>query len=140
MGEFEFWIRVAGTGGIVYIPELFSFFGRHSASNTATAKIYDHLVLTRTKAMAQLFEENPILKNSTVSVEQAIVGNFIWGAKSVHGIEGESPRFKEYLRAALEVLPSSQQLWQLINECSDLEFRGEMENLRLRKETSASPE
>lgn len=131
IGEFELWIRAANTGSILYYPALLSFFGRHFGSDTATAQWYDSSLANRARAMPELFEENPILRNSMVSVSQAIAGNYVWGAISVRGIEGESVRFKEYIRTALNLFPSSLYMWDLINSCSDEGFRQEMQAIAL---------
>ena len=100
IGEFEFWIRVAGAGRIIYAPCNISHFGRHSASNTCMAKTAEQLAGDRAKVMADLFRENRILAEADISVDQAIAGNYIWAANTVFGIEGPSEAFARLVAQA----------------------------------------
>lgn len=105
IGEFEFWIRIAGTGDIIYKPLMLSYFGHHSSSNTSNGWLYDVLTSQRAAVMQIIFDENSHLKGSSVSVEQAISGNFKWAAISVRDIEGESERYKLFMRLAFSCNP-----------------------------------
>ena len=114
MGEFEFWIRMANVGRILYVPHDLSHFGRHANSSTSTAVLYDRLMSERSRAMADLFRENRILRDSNVTVNQAIAGNYVWAANSVFGIEGASERYERFVENAFAHDPSNLHLPHLI--------------------------
>ena len=114
VAEFEFWIRLANVGPIVYVPTDISYFGRHSQSDTNTASLYDRLMRERTAVMADLFEENRILRESGVTVNQAIAGNYAWAAASVFSIEGASDRYRRFVESVYAYDPHSPSLPVLI--------------------------
>ncbi|MGE5295068.1 MAG: glycosyltransferase, partial [Solirubrobacterales bacterium] len=97
IGEFEFWIRLAGAGPVRYVPVEFSHFGRHPKSETNSAALYDRLADERAAVMEDLFRENPVLRDAGITVHQAIAGNYAWAAYSVHGIEGASDRYRRFV-------------------------------------------
>ncbi len=124
LGEFEFWIRLADVGEIIYQPCNISYFGRHAQSNTCTVKLYDQMVAEREKAMADLFRENRILRDCNVTVEQAIAGNYVWGASGIFGIEGYSEKCKYFMQQAERYAPKSLQLARLrskLGECHSVD-------------------
>ncbi len=113
IGEFEFWVRIAGAGGIIYLPFNISHFGRHSQSNTRSVGVYDQLLAGREGVMRDLFRENTILRECSVSVEQAIAGNYVWGASGVFNIEGLSRKCEYFMQQAERYDPGSPQLARL---------------------------
>lgn len=117
VGEFEFWIRLANVGPIVYAPTDFSHFSRHSQSDTSTASLYDRLTRERAAVMAELFQENKILQDSGVTVNQAIAGNYAWAASSVFAIEGASDRYRRFVEKVYAHDPHCPGLPGLIGRC-----------------------
>ncbi len=115
IGEFEFWVRLANVGPILYVPSDFSYFGRHSQSDTSTVALYDRLVRERERVMPELFRENKVLRDGNVSVEQAIAGNYVWGASGVLNIEGPSEKCEYFMQQAERYAPKSPQLARLRN-------------------------
>ena len=113
IGEFEFWIRTAGAGDIIYLPYNISYFGRHSQSHTRSVAIYDEMLVERERVMSDIFQENPILQRCNVTVEQALAGNFAWAATSVLNLEGASERCLSFMRKAEHYAPQCRQLAQL---------------------------
>jgi len=113
IGEFEFWIRLANAGAILYQPFSVSYYGRHPQSHTRCGEIYDGLLAGRERVMPALFRENEILRHSKVTVEQAIAGNYAWAADSVFKVEGPSERWAYFVRQAERYDPSSPRLPKL---------------------------
>ncbi len=113
IGEFEFWIRLANVGTILYQPVSISHFGRHSQSHTRCGEIYDALLAARERVMPALFRENEILRDCKVTVEQAIAGNYAWAADSVFKFEGPSERWEYFVRQAERYDPNAARLPKL---------------------------
>ncbi len=114
IGEYEFWIRLANVGPITYVPTDFSHFGRHAQSDTNNAVLYDRLMRERVAVMADLFQENRILRDSGVTVKQAIAGNYAWAANSVFSIEGASQRYQRFVEKVRAYEPDNPHLPYLI--------------------------
>ncbi len=129
VGEFEFWIRIAGTGKIIYVPKLLAYFGRHSNSNTANAWLYDILAPNRAKAMSDFFKENLHLKNSSATVAQAIACNYAWAADSVHRIEGPSERYRNFIHIASHFDPDTPRLKKNLSIMNKLDLELIRENI-----------
>jgi glycosyltransferase involved in cell wall biosynthesis len=121
MGEYELWIRVAGTGSIAYVPIDFSEFGVGKSSLTRFAAHYDKLVAERVRRLPTLFAENPALREAGVAVPQAIAGQYTWAAISVHPLEGLSPRCRHFLQDAWAIDPDSRQLQDAL-QCFGVKF------------------
>ena len=63
--------------------------------------------------MSTLFRENLILRNSRVSVNQAIAANYVWAATNVRQLEGVSRRYFRYVREVRRYDPNSEYLRRL---------------------------
>ncbi|MBN1359584.1 MAG: glycosyltransferase [Sedimentisphaerales bacterium] len=113
IGEFEFWIRIAGVGEIIYLPLDVTYYGRHAQSNTRSVGIYDQLTVERERVMPDLFRENRVLRECHVTVEQAIAANYVWAARGVFNLEGGSAKCKYFMQQAARHDPDSPQLARL---------------------------